>query len=229
MRLSISANYLQLRNDSHITIALLKELKEKNITPDAHTFSMLLIYLRKQSHSNAIGVVSRTMTDCDIKPDLHIYSNMIDILAKEGQMAEAVALLDKIEDDGVATTSVTYTSIISAYLSMSPDGLEEAQAMMTRMKRRGLAFTHALFNYAILASLHNQHRFAPWVLLEQMQREPNVHINKNTLYVLMKGFYDNRRYDDCERLLKFIQDNHLNSPSDDAFGRIVNKVRRKLV
>ncbi|TIA91248.1 hypothetical protein E3P99_01174 [Wallemia hederae] len=218
-----------LRNDSNTTISLLKQLRERNIQPDAHTFSMLLIYLRKQHHPDAIGVVSKTMTDCSITPDLHIYSNMIDILAKEGLMDDAVRLLDKIEnEEGIATTSVTYTSIISAYLAMSPQGLEEAQAMMARMKRRGLAFTHALFQYAITASLQNQHEFAPWVLLEQMNREPNVHITKNTLYILMKGFYDTRRYSDCERLLHFIQSHKLARPTDDAFGRIVDKVRRKL-
>lgn len=223
-----------LRNDTQTTIHLIRQLKENNIPPDAHTFSMLLIYLRKQTHPDAIGVVVRTMAECDVDADVHIYSNMLDILAKEGEMDEALCLLDRMEEEGMSTTSVTYTSLISAHLARSPDGLAEAQSLMTRMKRRGLAPTQALFQYAITASLANNHPFAPWVLLEQMAHEPNVHITKNTLYLLMKGFYDARRFDDCRRLIDFMQKNQRyikntsNTHDDDAFGRIMVKVRRKL-
>ena len=219
---------MQLKNDHATTINLLKELRERGITPDAHTFSMLLVYLRKRGHGEAINVVMKTMTDCGVTPDLHIYSGMIDILAKEGQLKEAITLLDRIEDEGVKTTSVTYTSVISGYLLHSSDGLQEAQKLMARMKLRGLSPTPVLFNYIIEASLASQNAYAPWVFLEQMQYEPNVHITKGTLYILMKGFYESRRYDDCKRLLDFIDRHDLTSLGDDALNRIINKIKRKL-
>ncbi|TIC04591.1 hypothetical protein E3Q16_02637 [Wallemia mellicola] len=225
---NILIRYSVLKNDHATTINLLRELRERGITPDAHTFSMLLVYLRKRGHGEAINVVMKTMTDCGVTPDLHIYSGMIDILAKEGQLKEAITLLDRIEDEGVKTTSVTYTSVISGYLLHSSDGLQEAQKLMARMKLRGLSPTPVLFNYIIEASLASQNAYAPWVFLEQMQYEPNVHITKGTLYILMKGFYESRRYDDCKRLLDFIDRHDLTSLGDDALNRIINKIKRKL-
>ncbi|GAB2271759.1 hypothetical protein Dimus_006589 [Dionaea muscipula] len=119
---------------------LMKEMKEKGITPNAVTFGIVINSLCKTSRlDQALAVLEKIKQGDDgvmVKPDVVIYNTVINGLCKAGRQDEGLALMERMESEGQCVpNTVTYNCLIDGFCKAGE--LDKAQELFVSMSEKG--------------------------------------------------------------------------------------------
>ncbi|GAA6061741.1 hypothetical protein JCM10212_000474 [Sporobolomyces blumeae] len=178
-------------------VRMLKLVSDRDLVPDAYTFTTVLVALLAGGQQDATTKTIQIMESSRVKPTIATYGAIINSLAssaKPEHLGAAVQLLDEIETRKMETNEIIYTSIIQGFLraiSANPlpstasteldDGqhpyLVAALTLKTRMERRGIPLNRVGYNAILSAALALKTDYGVELalkLFKEMKRRPGL-------------------------------------------------------
>ena len=129
--------------------AILQGLTESDFDwePDARTYSAAICAIVRSGESDVLERAESLLAKAEsqeIDSDVYLQTVLLDAYASDDSpdsARKAEALLEKLENEGVAN-AVSYNTVIKAWKSSNdPDGLHRAEKIVERMKIHGLVDT----------------------------------------------------------------------------------------
>jgi len=94
-------------------LQLLDDMRKYNVAPSNYTLSMLVKLMGRCRRINqAFTMLEDISKEFDLKVNIQVYTCLIQGCFNAGQPGKAMALLEKITEEGVAPDSMTYTVLV---------------------------------------------------------------------------------------------------------------------
>merc|ERR1719272_2545004 len=94
-------------------LQLLNDMRKYKVAPSNYTLSMLVKLMGRCRRINqAFTMLEDISKECDLKINIQVYTCLIQGCFNAGQPAKALALLEKIVEEGVIPDSMTYTVLV---------------------------------------------------------------------------------------------------------------------
>lgn len=128
-------------------IKMMQLVQEHEIEPDVFTFTMILKALIAVESKGAVEKLIRIMNSTNVRPNTTTYGLIINNLARSDRVQDlnaAMDLLDEMENTGMATNEIIYTSLIQGFLrasaispsSLAPEGIPPLFLAAITLKKR---------------------------------------------------------------------------------------------
>lgn len=151
-------------------VKTLRLISEQNLQADVFTFTMVLKGLLTVSKGDAVAKLISIMENSGVKPTVTTYGAIINSLSISGvasQLRAAIELVDEMEQAGMKTNEIIYTSIIQGFLKgmrnvsveleegeVVHPYLKAALALRSRMDSRKIPMNRIGYNAIIDAALY---------------------------------------------------------------------------
>ncbi|RLM93146.1 hypothetical protein C2845_PM08G30100 [Panicum miliaceum] len=92
---------------------LLREMRDRGVTPDAFSYSTLLAALTRAGHLDHALTFLPLMEDDAVAPDLILFSNLIHLALRGGDAPKALALFSRLRGAGIRPDRKAYNAAVA--------------------------------------------------------------------------------------------------------------------
>lgn len=165
-------------------LALMEEMRSRNIQPNTHTYSSLLNVCVKAGQLNmALGVYNE-MLAAGLQPNLVTYNTLLEVYAKRGMWREAVGVLDTLEQQRLVPEPRTFNIVMNACNAAGQYG--DCIGVHERMLNQNVSPTVGTCNAVLLAYCKLDRLAAAQQLFHEM-RQKGCHPTHTTFIMLLQS------------------------------------------